>query len=88
MRIISQDKNHSVSFENTYIWKQYGCIYAYVGKRDVVLGQYESKERAQEVFEEIHCGHLPYRKPESYSQAGLTVVATMLEATCYCLPDK
>lgn len=59
MRIISQDKNHSIDFENTYIWKQATHIYAYVGKKDVVLGHYENAERAEEVFMDIHNAYSP-----------------------------
>lgn len=59
MRIISQDRNHSVDFENAYIWKQTTHIYAYVGKKDVVLGHYEDAERAEEVFRDIHNAYCP-----------------------------
>lgn len=59
MRIISQDKNHSVTFENTYIWKQYGCIYGCVGSKNIVLGNYTTDERATEVFMDIHNAYSP-----------------------------
>lgn len=85
MRIISQDKNHSINFDNTYIWKQTTHIYAFVGKRDVVLGHYESEERAQEVFDEMHS---PYQKVGGCLRGGLQMATGLLQSVCYCMPDK
>lgn len=59
MRIISQNKNCSVAFENTYIWRQYDYIYANVGNKDIVLGKYATDERATEVFLDIHSAYSP-----------------------------
>ena len=85
MRIISQNKNHSISFDNTYIWKQTTHIYAFVGKRDVVLGHYESEERAQEVFDEMHS---PYQVVGEYLSRGRQMPNGLLESVCYFMPDK
>ena len=65
MRIISQNKNHSINFDNTYIWKQTTHIYANVGQKNIVLGNYENDRRSQEVFDEIHALNLGvYLMPE------------------------
>lgn len=59
MRIISQDKNHSIDFTRAHIWKQYGCIYGCVKDKNIVLGNYATDERALEVFLDIHNAYSP-----------------------------
>ena len=59
MRIISQAKNHSIDFESTYVWRQYDCIYGYVGNKNIVLGSYGTDERALEVFLDMHNAYSP-----------------------------
>jgi hypothetical protein len=54
MRIISQDKCHSVDFEHIHLWRQHKAICADIGEKNVEFGIYESDERAAEVFEGIH----------------------------------
>lgn len=61
MRVISQDRCYSYDFDRTMFWKQDGVLYAHVAgdSRDRVLGNYESDERAAEVFDDMHntlCG--------------------------------
>lgn len=53
MRIISQRRNHSVNFDNAEIHVNDTGIFA-VGDRKILLGEYDTEERASEVFEEIH----------------------------------
>ena len=59
MRIISQDKNHSIDFTRAHIWKQYGCIYGCVKDKNIVLGNYATDERALEVFLDMHNAYSP-----------------------------
>ena len=54
MRVVSQNRDFSFNFDNTVFWKQYNIIYARIGKENIPIGQYESDERATEVFKEIH----------------------------------
>lgn len=54
MRVVSQNRDFSFNFDNTVFWKQYNIIYARIGKEHIPIGQYESDERATEVFKEIH----------------------------------
>lgn len=54
MRVISQNRTHSVNFDNVIFWRQYETIYAKVDDNCFVFGQYESDERVAEVFEDIH----------------------------------
>lgn len=54
MRVVSQNRDFSFNFDNTVFWKQYNIIYARIGKENIPIGQYESDERAAEVFKEIH----------------------------------
>lgn len=61
MRIISQDKNHSIDFTRAHIWKQYRCIYGCVKDKNIFLGNYATDERALEVFLDIHkSSHSPH----------------------------
>ena len=54
MRVISQDRSYSLDFDRTVFWTQYNVIYAKIGNESIAIGQYESEERAAEVFEDIH----------------------------------
>ena len=54
MRLVSQNKNFSFDFDRTVFWTQYNVIYAKIGTKSIAIGQYESEERAAEVFEDIH----------------------------------
>ena len=59
MRVVSQNKNYSFDFDRTAFWTQYNIIYAKLGTESIAIGQYESDERAAEVFEDMHkalCG--------------------------------
>ena len=59
MRVVSQNKNYSFDFDRTVFWTQYNVIYAKIGVDSIAIGQYESEERAAEVFEDMHkalCG--------------------------------
>lgn len=59
MRIISQNRNHSVNFDRVYLWMQENIIYASFGNVRLVLGSYASEERAYEVFLDIHKAWAP-----------------------------
>lgn len=59
MRIISQDKNHSVNFDRVYLWMQENIIYANFGNERLVFGAYASEKRAAEVFLDIHKAYAP-----------------------------
>lgn len=59
MRVVSQNRNYSFDFDRTVFWTQYNVIYAKIGTESIAIGQYESEERASEVFEDMHktlCG--------------------------------
>ena len=60
MRVVSQNKNYSFDFDRTAFWTQYNIIYAKLGTESIAIGQYESEERAAEVFEDIHKAYGPY----------------------------
>ena len=54
MRIIGQDRDFSVEFENSIIEVQGMGVYAGINNNGCCFGTYKSKERAMEVFSEIH----------------------------------
>lgn len=54
MRVVSQNRDFSFNFDSTVVLQQYNIIYARIGKDNISIGQYESDERAAEVFKEIH----------------------------------
>ena len=58
MRVISQSMNFSFDFDRTVFWTQYNIIYAKLGTESIAIGQYESEERAAEVFEDMHRSYL------------------------------
>ena len=60
MRVVSQNKNYSFDFDRTVFWTQYNIIYAKIGTESIAIGQYESEERAAEVFEDMHKAYGPY----------------------------
>lgn len=53
MRIINQRRNRSVNFDNVEIHVDDTGIFAF-GDHKILLGEYDTEERASEVFEEIH----------------------------------
>lgn len=59
MRIISQNRNHSVNFDRVYLWMQENIIYADFCNKRLVLGAYVSNGRAAEVFLDIHKAYAP-----------------------------
>lgn len=59
MRVISQNRTHSVNFDNAIFWRQLEMIYAKTGNENIVFGQYGSEERAEEVFLDIHNAYAP-----------------------------
>ena len=63
MRIISQNRDISVEFDNVILKIcNISLIYAYPYANQttaLVLGKYESKERAREVFDDIHNAYSP-----------------------------
>lgn len=63
MRIISQNRDASVEFDNVILKICNGSlIYAYpyaIQAEVIVLGKYASQERAREVFEDIHKAYAP-----------------------------
>ena len=59
MRVVSQNKNYSFDFDRTVFWTQYNVIYAKIGNESIAIGQYESDERAAEVFEDMHKAYSP-----------------------------
>ena len=60
MRVVSQNRNYSFDFGRTVFWTQYNIIYAELGAESIAIGQYESEERAAEVFEDMHKAYGPY----------------------------
>ena len=60
MRVVSQNRNFSFDFDRTVFWTQYNVIYAKIGVDSIAIGQYESDERAEEVFEDMHKAYSPY----------------------------
>lgn len=59
MRVVSQNRNYSFDFNRTIFWTQYNIIYARIGTDNIPIGQYESDERAGEVFEDMHRAYSP-----------------------------
>ncbi len=57
MRIISQNKDLSIDFHHTPICVSYNHVCAIMDGQQKVIGQYETEERAKEVFEEIHIAY-------------------------------
>ena len=60
MRVVSQNRGYSFDFDRTIFWVQYNEIYAKVGVESIVVGKYESDERAAEVFDDMHKAYSPY----------------------------
>ena len=69
MRVISQDRRYSFDFDRASFLRQENYISAiFAGEnRYILIGRYETEERAEEVFEDMHkllcrtltiaCGH-------------------------------
>lgn len=54
MRVVTQKRDYSFDFDNTIFWIQYNTIYAKHENNSIPIGQYDSDERAAEVFEDMH----------------------------------
>ena len=54
MRGMSQSRNFSFDFDRTAFWTQSNVVYAGLGNENIAIGKYETKERAAEVFEDMH----------------------------------
>ena len=56
MRVISQDRCYSFDFDRTMFYRQERYISAltYGDKRYILIGLYETEERDEEVFEDMH----------------------------------
>lgn len=54
MRIISQKRDLSIDFDRTPIYVNDNHVLALVEGKERVIGQYETPERAAEVFKRIH----------------------------------
>ncbi|MCI8795343.1 MAG: hypothetical protein HFG89_00615 [Dorea sp.] len=78
MRIFNQQRNRSINFDNVDIFVEDKQIFAF-GTRKIILGAYETEERASEVFEEIHMaysGHVEvFGKDDSFGDVAI-----------YCMP--
>jgi len=64
MRIVSQRRDLSVDFDRVIIKMDYGKVLYAVSISDtrgqgMLLGQYDTPERAKEVFEDIHKAYAP-----------------------------
>ena len=53
MRIMNQHRNRSVNFDNVEIRVDDTRVFA-ESDRNIILGEYDTEERALEVFQEIH----------------------------------
>lgn len=53
MRIINQRRDRSLNFDSVEIYIEDTRIFS-VGNQKILLGEYDTEERASEVFEEIH----------------------------------
>lgn len=54
MRVVSQNRDCSLDFNQTIFWRQQNYIYVQVGAESIAIGEYETSERAAEVFEDMH----------------------------------
>lgn len=82
MRIINQRRDRSVNFDNVEIHIDDTRILAFVNVNStIVLGEYETEERASEVFDEIHMaysGHVEvFGKDDSFGDVAI-----------YCMPTS
>ena len=59
MRIVSQNRDLSIDFNQCEIWTQSNIVYRRVGHDSMPIGVYVTKERAKEVFEDIHKAYAP-----------------------------
>lgn len=75
MRIINQHRNRSANFDNVEIHVDDAGIFA-VGDHKILLGEYDTKERASEIFQEIHAvysGNVKLDKGSEFSDTEITV---------------
>lgn len=54
MRVVSQNSGFSFDFDRTIFWMQDNIIYAKAGTENIVVGKYETEDRAAEVFVDMH----------------------------------
>lgn len=59
MRIVSQDRALSIDFDGCEIRRLGAAIVRRVGSDNEVIGEYETPERAAEVFEDMHEAYAP-----------------------------
>ena len=59
MRIVSQDRDLSIDFTQCEIWTQSNVVYRRIGRDSMPIGVYMTRERAKEVFEDIHKAYAP-----------------------------
>lgn len=75
MRIINQRRDRSANFDNVEIHVDDTRIFA-VGNGNIVLGEYGSEERANEIFQEIHgvySGNVELDRDAEFSNTEITV---------------
>lgn len=71
MRIISQNRDLSIDFDRTPISVNYNHVLALVEDKERVIGQYETPERAREVFDAINDFYKPIDDIRSLDAIGL-----------------
>ena len=59
MRVVSQNRDFSFDFDRTTFWMQDEYVYARIDSNRQVIGKYESRQRAQQVFIDIHNAYSP-----------------------------
>lgn len=59
MRIVSQNRKCSINFDNCEIWVQGEALYRKIKGENILLGVYDSPQRAKEIFEDIHKAYAP-----------------------------
>lgn len=85
MRIVSQNKTMSFNFDQIELWFQSNMLYARHGNDSKVLGQYETEERAAEVFQDIHNAYAPVTiicQEMSEDQVHKLIGSKNINATC------
>lgn len=59
MRIVSQNRNYSINFDNCEVWVQGDAVYRKIKGENMLLGVYATPQRAKEVFDDIHKAYAP-----------------------------
>lgn len=59
MRVVSQNRKISVDFDRTTFIRTDETIFAKIDGRDVMFGNYKTKHKVQEVFEDLHKAYAP-----------------------------